>query len=231
MIKNSDDDDDDEHEHVIGDIAKDIADDNGITVTYILNKKRLLGVLSFVAVVAVILISVTGLLYRNNIDTISSLASSPTRHTNELRGSNGVGNRNLDSSKITKDHPLVKGGKRIIFNTDKTIEQNLPKCAQEFIELHRAEEEDTTCQGVLIRDDIIITSKECSENNYTFDFPDMGSSGSIHTAIPHPLLNTKKDMTNSRLGFLKANAPYHYHFFGRPVRRNRLFLSRETKPP
>jgi len=230
MIKNSDDDNDDEH--VIVDIAEDIADDDGITVTY----KKLFGVLSFVAIVAVILISVAGLFYRNNIDIISSgtTSSSPTQHTNELRlrGSNGVGNRNLDSSKITKDHLLVKEGKRI---TDKMIEQNLPKCAQEFIKLHRAEKgvpgrNNTACRGILIRDDIIITSKECSQNNYTFDFPDMGS-GSIHTAIPHPLLNTKKDMINSPLGFLKANAPYHYHFIGRPVRRNRVFLSKESIPP
>ena len=101
-----------------------------------------------------------------------------------------------------------------------------------FIKLHRAEEvNNTICRGILIRDDIIITSKECSENNYTFDFPDnMDNGGSIHTAIPHPILNAKKDNINSRLGFFKANTPYHYHFIGRPVRRNRVFLSRESKP-
>jgi len=225
MIKNSDDDNDDEH--VIVDIVEDIADDDGITVTY---KKKLFGILSFVAVVAIILISVTGLFYRNNIDIISSptTSSSTTHYTNKLRGSNGVGNRNIDSSKIVKDHPVVKEGKRI---TDKMIEQNLPKCAQDvFIKLHRAEEvNNTICRGILIRDDIIITSKACSENNYTFDFPDMGS-GSNHTAIPHPLLNTKKDIINSPLGFLKTNTPYHYHFIGRPVRRNRVFLSRGSIP-
>lgn len=105
-----------------------------------------------------------------------------------------------------------------------------------FIALHKEEEEvvgvnsSTTCLGILIRDDIIITSKECSKYNYTFDFPDMGSSSSIHTAIPHS--STKKDtiINSSRLGFLKANTPYHRHFIGRPVRRNRVFLSRESKP-
>ena len=109
MIKNSDDDD----EHVIVDIAKDIADDDELTVTLCFSKKKLFGILSFVAVVVIGIISVAGLFYRYNIDIISSAAttsSSPT-HTNELRGSNGVGNRNLDNSKFTKDLPLVKGAR------------------------------------------------------------------------------------------------------------------------
>ena len=106
MIKNSDDDD----EHVIVDIAKDIADDDELTVTLCF-KKKLFGILSFVAVVVIGIISVAGLFYGEYIISSATTSSSSTQHTNELRGSNGVGNRNLDNSKITKDLPLVKGAR------------------------------------------------------------------------------------------------------------------------
>jgi len=123
---------------------------------------------------------------------------------------------------------------RSIINSDKPFEDmNLPTCAQDvIITLHKTKEEkdnkkkEHTCRGILIRDDIIITSSGCAENNFTFDFP--GSGGDKVEAIPHPSLNSKKVMKKSHLGFLEANPPYHYQFYDKPVRRNRVFLSRQS---
>jgi len=124
---------------------------------------------------------------------------------------------------------------RSIINSDKPFEEkNIPTCAQDvIITLHKTKEEkgssnkkEHTCRGILIRDDIIITSSGCSEYKFTFDFP--GSGGDKVEAVPHPSLNSKKEMKKSHLGFLEANPPYHYQFYDKPVRRNRVFLSRQS---
>ena len=90
------------------------------------------------------------------------------------------------------------------------------------------------CKGLLIRDDIILTTKLCSQYKYTFDF--VGLKEPL-MAIPHSILNKQlataitnnkgggQGFPESELGFLKANPPYHYIYVDRPVRRARMFLS------
>ena len=93
-----------------------------------------------------------------------------------------------------------------------------------FFPLHRVSEHDDDdndyCRGMLIRDDIIITSKECSKYNHTFTFPGLG----VLDASPHMRINER--MGYSRLGFLETTAPYHYYSVYHPVRRVRMFLNR-----
>ena len=103
-------------------------------------------------------------------------------------------------------------------------------CARDvFVTLHRSQDEDdggghddnTECKGLLIRDDIIVTSHECSRHNYTFNFAPLG----LIRAWPHVELNSKEGMGYSKLGFLEASPPYHYRYINKPVRRleNDLF--------
>lgn len=111
----------------------------------------------------------------------------------------------------------------------------VPMCARDvFIELHEEkvgvlgrnkEKSSKNCHGVLIRDDIILTRKECSKFNFTFHFPGVVTAGVVSKAVPHTSLNTEY----SQLGFLQTNAPYHYHSINEPVRRNRVFLSRRGR--
>mmetsp|Transcript_34241 Transcript_34241/g.82795 ORF Transcript_34241/g.82795 Transcript_34241/m.82795 type:complete len:536 (+) Transcript_34241:155-1762(+) len=103
---------------------------------------------------------------------------------------------------------------------------DIPDCAKDvFVALHnkKADGEDS-CRGLLIRDDIIVTSKECSESSFTFDFAGVG----ILDAVPHAFLNYKALVADSRLGFLEANPPYHHYFVDVPVRRTRMFLSLQS---
>ena len=102
----------------------------------------------------------------------------------------------------------------------------IANCAQDvFLPLHRVSERDDDdndyCRGMLIRDDIIITSKECSNYNHTFSFPGLG----ILDATPHTSLNSHQ-LSNSRLGFLETTAPHHYYSIYQPFRRTRMFLGR-----
>ena len=102
---------------------------------------------------------------------------------------------------------------------------SIASCARDvFFPLHKVSDDNThddNCRGMLIRDDIIITSKECSKYNHTFTFPGLG----ILDATPHSSLNSRQ-ISNSRLGFLETTAPYHYYSVYHPVRRVRMFLNR-----
>ena len=101
----------------------------------------------------------------------------------------------------------------------------IPSCARDvFVTLHKegGGSDEHACKGMLIRDDILITSNACSKFNFTFDFAGLG----VLRAIPHTSLNSRDDsMINSSLGFLEANPPYHYQFSDQPTRRARMFLS------
>ena len=86
------------------------------------------------------------------------------------------------------------------------------------------------CYGMLLRDDIILTSKECSRSAFIFDFPGNHDVGGRVDAVPYMSLNKKRDHLprplNTHLGFLRVkNPPYqHYHFLGRqPAKRMRMF--------
>lgn len=100
----------------------------------------------------------------------------------------------------------------------------IASCARDvFFPLHRVSDDNgraNNCRGMLVRDDIIITSRECSKYNYTFNVPGLG----ILEAMPHISLNSKT--SNSRLDFLETTAPYHYYSIYQPVRRIRMFLGR-----
>ena len=77
------------------------------------------------------------------------------------------------------------GGTSISFDRQKDIidfnVDPLPRYAQDvIISLHNVEgsegggKGEKLCKGLLIRDDIILTSKECSTSSYVFDFPSVG---------------------------------------------------------
>lgn len=108
------------------------------------------------------------------------------------------------------------------------IDHEVPTCAKDVLfSLHRevGGADEDSCSGLLIRDDIIVTSHECSKFNFTFHLEKHAVQ-----AVPHPSLNSKKEMEGSRLGFLKAYTPNHYHFVDQPVHKTRVFLSHRPSP-
>lgn len=115
------------------------------------------------------------------------------------------------------------------------IDDNIPACAREvFLKLREESTHETSdddqgaCRGMLIRDDIILTSRKCSRLRFDFDFPD--EIVGTRFAKPLNLKDEKMRLVDPRLGFLKADSPPHYHFVDKPVMRTRMFLSRESHP-
>jgi len=121
----------------------------------------------------------------------------------------------------------------IIFGDDdknmKIIDKSIPECARDvFVTLHKEAggANEHSCRGLLIQDDIIVTGKECSTFDFTFDFAGFG----VVEAKPHEALNKKLKGTmkkmdySSKLGFLEANPPYHYQYVDETVRRARVFV-------
>ena len=103
---------------------------------------------------------------------------------------------------------------------------DIPSCARDvFIALHnkRQYESSSSCKGMLIRDDIILTTSECSQHTYK-----LGNKGQL-LARPHTKLNNKlKEMTSNNsngLGFLQTNAPPRSIFINKSVFNTRMFLS------
>ena len=107
------------------------------------------------------------------------------------------------------------------------IDDTIPSCARDvFVTLHKelGGNDEHSCRGMLIRDDIILTTSECSVNKFTFDFITPQQDAMVLQAYPYTELNSKME-DDSRLGFLKADAPVHYYFLDQPVHRARMFLS------
>ena len=103
---------------------------------------------------------------------------------------------------------------------------SMPSCAQDvFLTLHKevGGDDEHACKGLLIRDDIIVTSRECSKFKFTFDFPGFG----VVEAKPHTSLTMKVDL-RLRLGFLKAHSPSHFTFLDQRVHRTPMFLSKRS---
>ena len=98
---------------------------------------------------------------------------------------------------------------------------DIPSCARDvFITLHNNKQHESSCKGMLIRDDIILTTSECSQHTYK-----LGSKGQL-LARPHIKLNTKlQKSNNSKLGFLQTNAPPRSIFINKSVYNTRMFLS------
>ena len=103
------------------------------------------------------------------------------------------------------------------------IDDMIPDCAQDvFITLRHndaksSEPTPSSCRGMLIRDDIILTTRECSRDAFHFGQP-------VLSAVPHTILNNKDP--SSRLGFLKVeDAIEHYFFIDQSYYRTRMFLS------
>ena len=80
------------------------------------------------------------------------------------------------------------------------------------------------CEGYLIRDDIILTTRACSRFAFHFVTAD-GKEKQVY-ATPHTELNHAAHRSlDERIGFLSAHVPHHYQFLSQPVRRARAFLS------
>jgi len=98
-----------------------------------------------------------------------------------------------------------------------------------FLTLHKQngrEDEHDVCRGLLISDDIIVTSNKCSKFKFTFELQGWGTV----KADPHTTLNSKKEMAESRLGFLEAHTPQYKHYLDIHVRRTSMFLSYRSNP-
>jgi len=109
----------------------------------------------------------------------------------------------------------------------------IPSCAKEvFITLYTKSysniKDEDSCKGMLIRDDIILTTAECSKRNHTFDWH-ADTPQIILEAYPNDELNDKVNIAYSPLGFLKVDAPPHYYYINRTAPRNRMFLSVQSK--
>ena len=96
---------------------------------------------------------------------------------------------------------FIRGSNVDVSRSSSNAQQfDIPSCARdEFITLHNRQYE-SSCKGMLIRDDIMLTTAECSQHTYK-----LGSKGQL-LARPHIKLNNKlKEMTSNskqRLGFL-----------------------------
>ena len=105
----------------------------------------------------------------------------------------------------------------------------IPKCAQQiYITLQRDDDEALPpCHGLLIRDDLIITTYKCSQHTYTFHFSGLKKSlkATPHTKLNEQIAQRVERGEQQELGILYANPPYHYHYINQPVRRTRMFLS------
>jgi len=98
---------------------------------------------------------------------------------------------------------------------------DIPSCARDvFITLHNNDNQ-AYCKGMLIRDDIILTTSDCSQHTYN-----LGSKGQL-LARPYSKLNTKLQKSNNSngLGFLQTNAPPRSIFINKSVFNTRIFLS------
>ena len=144
----------------------------------------------------------------------------------------------------TSSSSLGRDGPEPQLRGDRPSEE-LPSCERDvFLTLHREQggEDERPCRGLLISDDILVTSRACSELNFTFDFPGFGTptracpgGRCVARAVPHALLNSGEGMENSRLGFLASAPPRGFdflgaRFMGRPARRALAFLSGRSDP-
>ena len=135
-----------------------------------------------------------------------------------------------NNSKAMKQQPQ----QQVVSEDDTTTSD----CATDvFLTLHKQDTNNSNsnedeCRGMLIRDDILLTTSKCSQSTYDFTW---NSEPKIDlVATPHKELNDKllsidedgKIIMNSGLGFLKVdNVPPHYYFIDMPVYRTRMFLS------
>eukprot|EP00984_Skeletonema_dohrnii_P026293 scaffold15604_cov130-Skeletonema_dohrnii-CCMP3373.AAC.1 len=162
----------------------------------------------------------------------------------------GKDNLSMGSSRMNKlrtpsqDAAYSTTGGRQNYN-DLLLAAQIPKCAEHtFLTLYErqpqqprgddvVEEKTTTnnssCKGMLLRDDIILTTHECAQSTSLF-FESTRGSGVFLEATPHTALNANMGL-HSKLGFLKVkDAPRHYIFLDQSVRRARMFLSLRSNP-
>ncbi|KAL7548647.1 hypothetical protein ACHAWF_011914 [Thalassiosira exigua] len=129
-----------------------------------------------------------------------------------------------------KTKPQLRSSSDHISSLPQSIETNVPACARDvFLTLHKQngrEDEHDVCRGLLISDDIIVTSNKCSKFEFTFELQGWGTV----KADPHTTLNSKKEMAESRLGFLEAHTPQYKHYVDIHVRRTSMFLSYRSNP-
>lgn len=172
---------------------------------------------------------------------------------NNAKVDNGTATSRIKTSLRAQLNVLGEGrgqktSSSLSYYNEEELAKQIPSCAEHvFLTLHKqtddqqqwqesdqhrnekeedAEENNSSCKGMLVRDDIILTTHECSQSRFTF----RTSSGLLLEATPHTTLNANMHL-HSNLGFLQAkDAPYHYMFLNRPVRRARMFLSLRTNP-
>jgi len=130
-------------------------------------------------------------------------------------------------------------GDRIIGGHEYYLAGMIPSCAEHtFLTLYEKGQlpqqgtKDSysykTCKGMLLRDDIILTTHECSQSPSLF-FQSSNTQEFLE-ATPHTALNANMGL-HSKLGFLQVtDIPYHYLFLDQPVRRARMFLSLRSHP-
>mmetsp|Transcript_11825 Transcript_11825/g.25210 ORF Transcript_11825/g.25210 Transcript_11825/m.25210 type:complete len:517 (+) Transcript_11825:183-1733(+) len=102
-----------------------------------------------------------------------------------------------------------------------SINRTNPDCAKKLL-LSLRKVNGEACNGLLIRDDTILTSSSCSKFNLTFTF----RIGEEREAVPHAVLN-QNEQIDPRLGFLEVvHPPSQYQFISSGVvQRNRMLLA------
>ena len=154
-------------------------------------------------------------------------------NTNGLRGNRSPLLDTLSLSSLRQEEERTSGSLRSPTQHSSAVVNDIgdirtiPSCARDvFVTLHKelGGNDEHSCRGMLIRDDIILTTSECSVNKFTFDFITPQQDAMVLQAYPYTELNSKMG-DDSRLGFLKADAPVHYYFLDQPVHRARMFLS------
>ena len=133
----------------------------------------------------------------------------------------------------------ISGGESCAEHTFVTLyeKQQLPHLSETTEEEPNNSSSDKykTCKGMLLRDDIILTTHQCSQStSLIFQSPTSTSNQQQQQSYletkPHTHLNANMRL-HSKLGFLQViNIPYHYLFLDQPVRRSRMFVSLRSHP-
>jgi hypothetical protein len=160
-------------------------------------------------------------------------SSAATQDNNKSR-INGGENNDYDYLKIAGSIPSCA---EHTFLTLYEKPSQLPHLSETTTEESNSNNKDKACKGMLLRDDIVLTTHECSQSPSLF-FPSPSASSNEQQATsfsyletkPHTALNANMRL-HSKLGFLQViNIPYHYLFLDQPVRRSRMFVSLRSHP-
>ena len=163
-------------------------------------------------------------------------SSAATQDNNKSR-INGGENNDYDYLKIAGSIPSCAEHTFLTLYEKPQLPHLSETTTEESNSSNKDNNKDKTCKGMLLRDDIVLTTHECSQSPSLF-FPSPSATSNEQQATSSSYLETKPHTTlnanmrlHSKLGFLQViNTPYHYLFLDQPVRRSRMFVSLRSHP-